>query len=184
MTAHGHERHGRKEQEQTTGEDAFRHVDEEQPLFEIGALAAALVGEIADGVDRRGAEERARERQHEQSQRIERDPSRERRLGQPHPRGSGETEMEERGRDEQRAPHDVEPDEEGGGARERRHQHERDDHGTESLSVERRSASRCLSSRWMWNTMIPITKTATKTSSSTPISTSSGESFTSGTPNA
>src|SRR5262249_23693947 len=127
--------------------------------------------------------ERARDAEEQSPRSVEGEPAAPPRERFGHPRPSGDHGMGNRGDDQDRATRGVGSDYIGQRRRDERDDHQRGDHRIQSLSVVSWSVSMSSNSRLMWKTVMPITNTATKRSSSTPSSTSIGVPSTTPTPN-
>ena len=182
MLAHCHQRHRRQEQQQTAREDGLRLVAEKLMFFAVEMPRMALPAEIADTVDCRGQEQDAHDTQEEKSDLVQCEPPAPRRLGPFGPGACGQRGVEQRGAHQQARRTRSDRNQKAANPLTRGTRKKAKIIGHQSLSDVNWSTSIWSNSRLIWKIMIPMTKTATNTSSKTPISTRNGSSWAKATP--
>ncbi len=193
----GHGGHRREEQQQAAGEDRLWRVVEDEAVLPLLAGVALLLRQVGRGVMRRAQEQQRGHAQEKEAWRVEREPlpgagQPERRFFKalrhgigPAPAAVGQyaagrqQEMQPGGPQQQPAARGVVAQQEGGRAGEQgqddeEYRHQPSSPRRQSESCDSASVSIWSNSRLMWKIAMPITNTATKTSSSIASSTISG----------
>jgi len=170
---HAHKAHACQKKQEAAGEARLGRVGEQPALDHVRPLAAHLAVQIARGVEGCGQEQHAGDEQEQFARGVQQECAVEHGARAAHEGGQGEQQMRHGHADQKRAPGVVPRHEEGrrpGTGREQDDQ--RVQHPRYSLSDASRSASMWSNSRLMRKMAMPMTKTATNTSSRMPISTS------------